>query len=254
MNVREKELRIPYQSEEMCGVLYQPEQSGGRLPVIIVSHGFYASYDMMKETSERLAENGYMTYCFDYRGCSYTHRSGGDLQKCSILTEMDELNEIINYFKRLDSADEKNIYLLGQSMGGLVSALTAAKCVEDIAGLILMCPAMDMKEVCNQYFKDTDVIPEIVEDFTGIPGLNLGKVFFDDLYSVDFETILQYTKPVYLLHGTADELVPITYSRELAQKYNKAKLVEVPGEPHDFKLNKELAEDISCFLHENCRS
>lgn len=28
MNVREKELRIPYQSEEMCGVLYQPEQSG----------------------------------------------------------------------------------------------------------------------------------------------------------------------------------------------------------------------------------
>lgn len=209
---------------------------------------------MMKETSERLAENGYMTYCVDYRGCSYTHRSGGGLQKCSILTEIDELNEIINYFKRLDSADEKNIYLLGQSMGGLVSALTAAKCVEDIAGLILMCPAMDMKEVCNQYFKGTDVIPEIVEDFTGIPGLNLGKVFFDDLYSVDFETIFQYTKPVYLLHGTADELVPITYSRELAKKYNRAKLVEVPGEPHDFKLNKELAEDISCFLHENCRS
>lgn len=58
MNVKKKELRIPYQSEEMCGVLYRPEQSGGRLPVIIVSHGFYASYDMMKETSERLAENG----------------------------------------------------------------------------------------------------------------------------------------------------------------------------------------------------
>lgn len=253
MKVREAELRIPYQGEEMCGVLYQPEQSEGRLPVIIVSHGFYASYDMMRETSERLAENGYMTYCFDYRGCSYSRRSGGDLQKCSILTEMDELTAIINYFKQFDLTDEKNIYLLGQSMGGLVSALTAARRFEDVAGLVLMCPAMNMKETCDQYFKDTDTIPEIVENFIGIPGLNLGKVFFDDLYRVDFETMFQYTKPVYLLHGTADEMVPIAYSRELAKKYNNVKFVEVPGEPHDFKLNKELAEDVSRFLHENCR-
>ncbi len=84
------------------------------------------------------------------------------------------------------------------------------------------------------------------------PDLLVGKL--SDLYSVDFETVYQYTKPVYLVHGTADELVPIAHSREMAQKYNKAKLVEVPGEPHDFKLNKELAEDISCFLHENCHS
>lgn len=111
-------------------------------------------------------------------------------------------------------------------MGGLVSALTAAGRFEDVAGLVLMCPAMNMKETCNQYFKDTDTIPEIVENFIGIPGLNLGKVFFDDLYRVDFETMFQYTKPVYLLHGTADEMVPIAYSRELAKKYNKAKFVE----------------------------
>lgn len=181
MKVRETELKIPYQNEEMFGVLYQPEQSKGRLPVIIVSHGFYASYEMMRETSERLAENGYMTYCFDYRGCSYSRRSGGDLQKCSILTEIDELNTIINYFMQSDLVDEKKVYLLGQSMGGLVSALTAAERSGDIAGLILMCPAMNMKKTCDQYFRDTDTIPEVVENFIGIPGLNLGRVFFDDL-------------------------------------------------------------------------
>ncbi len=65
MKVKETELRIPYQGEEMCGVLYQPEQSEGRFPVIIVSHGFYASYDMMRETAERLAEHGRPGKCID---------------------------------------------------------------------------------------------------------------------------------------------------------------------------------------------
>lgn len=252
MKVKETELKIPYQGETLYGILYTPEEGEGELPVIIVSHGFYASYGMMMETAQRLAENGYITYCFDYRGCSYSRKSGGDLQKCSILTEINELHSVIDYFKQSDRTDKANIYLAGQSMGGLVSALTASERPEEIAGLILMCPAMNMKETCNQYFEGVDEIPEVVENFIGIPGLNLGKMFFDDLYSVDFDMIFRYAKPVYLLHGTADEMVSLTYSQEIARKYKKIKYVEVPDQPHNFKLNEELAKNISAYLHENC--
>lgn len=74
------------------------------------------------------------------------------------------------------------------------------------------------------------------------------------LYSVDFEKIFQYTKPVYLLHGTADEMVSITYSQNLARRYHNIKFVGVPEKTHDFKLDQKMAKDVSNFLNENCCS
>lgn len=252
MNIKEEELKIPYQGEKLYGVLYSPEEKRKKSPLIIVSHGFYASHELMKETSMCLAENGYMTYCFDYRGCSYSRKSGGKLEESSIQTEIDDLSAVIGYFEQRDDIDAEHIYLAGQSMGGVVSALTAAARQDQISGLILMCPAMNMKDTCRQYFSDIHAIPDIVENFIGIPGLNLGRVFFDDLFATDFNDMFLYKKPVFLLHGTADEMVPLSFSEELARKFSRVRFVKVPDAKHDFKLDNVLAKEVIDYLNAEC--
>lgn len=139
-------------------------------------------------------------------------------------------------------------------MGGVVSALTAAGRQDQIAGLILMCPAMNMKDTCTQYFPDIHAIPGLVENFIGIPGLNLGRIFFDDLFAVDFNDMFRYEKPVFLLHGTADEMVPLSFSEELARRFRKVRFVKVPDAKHDFKLDSALAKEIADYLHAKCRT
>ncbi len=51
------------------------------------------------------------------------------------------------------------------------------------------------------------------------------------LLDVD-EAIRKYEKPVLLIHGDADEAVPIEYSIDAAKKYKNAKLVQIPGDTH----------------------
>lgn len=252
MNLKESELKISYQGDELYGILYIPEQQKEKFPLIIVSHGFYASHELMKDTSMRLAENGYMTYCFDYRGCSYSRKSGGKLEESSIQTEIGDLTAVISYFEQREDVDTAHMYLAGQSMGGVVSALTAASHQEQIRGLILMCPAMNMKHTCSQYFQGVEKIPDIVENFIGIPGLNLGKIFFDDLSAVDFDDMFRYGKPVFLLHGTEDEMVPLSYSEELAKQFRKVRFVQVPEAKHNFCLDDALAKEITDYLHAEC--
>lgn len=38
MGLKEEELKIPYQGEELYGILYRPEEKKERAPLIIVSH------------------------------------------------------------------------------------------------------------------------------------------------------------------------------------------------------------------------
>lgn len=248
MSIREEELRIPVGDEDICGFLCRPDMEGEKYPLIIVSHGFYASHELMKNTALNLTECGFMTYRFDYHGLSYTHLSGGKLEESSIKTEINDLTAVLAYFEKREDVDNKRIYLLGQSMGGVVSALTAAKNKDMVAGLVLMCPAMNMKDTCNAYFEDVDDIPDVIIDFVGIPNLNLGKIFFDDLFGTDFEEIFEYDKAVYLLHGTKDEMVPLSYSEKLEDKYSNIRFIKVPGAVHNFSLDHVQAQKVADFF------
>lgn len=57
------------------------------------------------------------------------------------MTEVADLNAVVDMIKTLDFVDTDNIFLLGRSQGGFVSALTAAQREDDIQGMVLFYPA-----------------------------------------------------------------------------------------------------------------
>jgi alpha-beta hydrolase superfamily lysophospholipase len=204
---------------------------------------------MTSPSAEELAKLGFAAYCFDFKGCSYSNKSGGDIRQASVLTEKAELEAALDWFSSLPFIDRNRVYLLGQSMGGVVSMLAGAEVQEKIAGMLLMYPAVNICDVVRTLYPDRKAIPELTENYLGAPGLNLGKQFFIDAMDAPLEKAVKtFTKPVYIIHGTADKLVPIACGEKLAADYRHATFIAVPGAEHGFNLNSEQAAEAAGYL------
>ena len=55
--------------------------------------------------------------------------SDGKNSDMSVITEIRDLESVIEYTQNLEYTDEKEIVLMGCSQGGFVAALTAAKLI-----------------------------------------------------------------------------------------------------------------------------
>lgn len=246
MGYTEQVLRIPANGNTIYGMLYLPENQEP-LAAVILCHGIYASWQMTSASAKLLAEHGFAAYSFDFVGGSYSRLSGGETTDFSVITEIGDLNVVIDFFLNKDYVQPGKLFLYGESMGGVVASLTAAERPEDISGMILMYPAFSMKDVGKAMFPQG--IPDVLENFMGIPGLNLGKRFFADIAVIDFMTDIQrYEKPVFITQGTDDRLVPPMYAQQAARAFPKAKLTMLEGMPHGYPLDAKLADDVSAFI------
>ena len=59
-------------------------------------------------------------------GGNKNSRSGNDTLKMSVFTEVDDLDVVVNTLKNQNFVDKNNIFLLGQSQGGVVSTIEGA--------------------------------------------------------------------------------------------------------------------------------
>ena len=81
--------------------------------------------------------------------------------------------------------------------------------------------------------------------------MRIGREYALSMQGFDWEgAIAPYPGRVLLVHGTADDIVSIDYSRRAKELYRGAVLIELPGASHGFSgddLAKAL-EDIKEFL------
>lgn len=208
-----------------------PKGSKGKLPTIIISHGFGGTYQSLMSFAQNFASNGIVAYVFDFCGGSPRSFSDGKTTDMSVFTEEEDLNAVIDMIKRQDFTDNKNIFLFGHSQGGFVSAITAADRPADIKGLILYAPAFVISSDSHRAYKTVDDIPER----SNMWGVELGKVYWESVYNYNvYDHIDAYTGNVLILHGDQDNLVPISFSQEAAKRYNSAGLSVYPGAGHMF--------------------
>ena len=211
------------------GTEYRPE--GENLPIAIVSHGFMANQDTVKHYAKLFAELGYVSYCFDFNGgCVVKGKSDGKTTEMSVLTEVMDLEAVIEYAKSRSYTNSEKIVLAGGSQGGFVSALTAAKHPEEIEKLVLIFPALcipDDARAGKMMFAKFN--PENIPEIVNCGPMKLGRCYVEDVIRMDpYEEIKAYPGEVLLIHGTADDLVHWEYSKkayETYQGYNPAGLV-----------------------------
>lgn len=232
LKVKSSTLKVKQGKKTICGKIFLPKsKKKKKFPTVIYSHGFGGSYEYGVDYAKALAKKGYAVYCFDFCGGSPDSRSSGSTLHMSIFTEQKDLEAVIKSLKKKKYVDQKNIFLFGTSQGGAVSAITAAKHRKEIRGLILFYPAFVLVDHAKAEFKSVDEIP----DKYYFMWMEVGKTYFKDLLDYDiYEDIKAYKKKVLIVHGDADDIVPLSYSRKAVKTYSSAELRVIKGAGHGF--------------------
>ena len=167
----------------------------------------------------------------------------------TIFTEKADLLAVVEDVK--DRFSPKSITLLGCSQGGLVSGLLAAELGDKVIDrLILFYPAIcipdDARKGKMMFFRfDPKSIPDVLGRFP----MKLGGDYARTVIDMDpYKALKEYTGPVLLIHGTADKIVDISYSRKLKDIYPNCSYAEIEGGGHMFKGK---ADDEACQILQN---
>lgn len=220
--------------KNIFGTLYVPEGYDGtqKYPTVIMSHGFGDSHTAYDAYAPLMAAQGIVCYVFDFCTGGAKSFSDGEATEYSVITETEDLKSVMDFVKTQECVDDSQLILMGQSMGGLVSALAAAERRDEIAELILFYPAFVIGENMHADYPSAEDLPKEPGKYLGA---DVGPIFFSDIYDVDiYGTIGAYTGSVLLLHGTADILVPIEYSEKALEVYSDAQLQVIEGGNHGF--------------------
>ena len=225
-----REIWVDNNGEKIYGEAYIPV-TNGKSPLILTSHGMGANHESGASYAKKYAPRGFAVYTWDFRGGSNKNnenRSDGSNLKMSVMTEVSDVDVILEAAKTWDFVDTNRIFLQGGSQGGLVTAISGVKHEDEVAGLILLYPAFGMAALGDRY---SDDMPEEIE----IGSMTVGKPFFKDMIGYDVRNeIPGFDKPVLILQGSEDSLVLPSVTKAAADLYPDAEYHIIEGAEHGF--------------------
>ena len=228
------ELHCKSEGIDIYGLMYTPKAKAGKLPLIILSHSSSLTHAAMVPYAEYLSEKGYAAYCYDFCGaCDSSKSKGRTTDEMTVFTEVDDLKIVLDKMKTLDYIDTDNVFVLGSSQGGLVTALVAEERPFDIQGMILFYPAFN--------------IPDMIEQFSSFGNMGMSDAFVKAMkgYNV-YANIGKYLNDIIIIHGTSDFIVNIKYSEKAVTKYKSAVLYPIQNANHGF--NNENLNGMASML------
>lgn len=167
--------------------------------------------------------------------------------------QIEELNAVLDFAKK----EYKNprIFLLGRSMGGAASLVTASRRSE-IAGLALWATPNDLHATfknalgSENYNRLKNGETLNLEDERG--SITLTPDFVSDLDNYDLQAMLKawQKRPLLVIHGSEDETVNVEQAqRSFALAGRPKKLVIVNGADHSFtNHSNKAAEEVIGWL------
>lgn len=244
-----RELWIENGSRRIFGELFTPAQNAqkrnAQRPIAIIAHGFNGTFDYGRNYFKTMESLGYDCYTFDFPCGSVRSRSDNNTLNMSILDEVSDLKAIVAHFRK---QGHRHIVLIGESQGGLVSALTAADLKEKVSQLVLVFPALCIPDNWRQRYPHL----EDIQDVTELWGVKMGRRFFEEIHDMrSLDLIGKYRGPVLIVQGDADRVVSMDDSRRAQQLYRPGtRLHVIPGAGHGFKPHEfqEEMEQLQQFL------
>lgn len=249
-----REIWCENNGNKIYGIAYIPD-TGHTVPLMITCHGLGTNHESGIGYAKHYAEKGIAAYCFDFCGgtkSSDINKSDGKSTDMSVMTEVTDLEAVINTARTWDFVDSGRIFLQGGSMGGLVSAITGLRQQNKVAGLILLYPAFGIYNFIRYAYPSYDDINgtmEIVDDMV------VGEAFFRDLWNYDaMEHIKDFKKPVFIIQGTDDGIVKPEMTEKASKLYPDCEYKTIDGAGHGFGGDDlDKAADYALeFLYKNC--
>jgi len=196
--------------------------------LLIIGHGVTGNKDrpFVVALAEAVANEGMAVLRFSFAG---NGASGGDFRDCTISKEVEDLNAVV-------TAAVNNGYRVtyaGHSMGGAVGVL-AASSDDRIRHLISLAGMVNTKDFYDREFGEEKPDEGCMWEEPSCP---LSSTYRNDMYDIGSvaSKASEIKVPWLLVHGDADDVVPIEDSREIfALATEPKKIIEIPGANHVF--------------------
>ncbi|MBI4329847.1 MAG: alpha/beta fold hydrolase [Chloroflexi bacterium] len=245
MLTRDIEFRVD--SLKLVGELYLPEgRSPAKLPALCLCHGIPAQRPVPGDQGYPSLARGFtalgiVTMIFNFRGCGL---SEGNLD---MLGWTRDLSGAIDYLAAIPEVDRDRLLLMGFS-GGAAAAVYVTAADPRVKGLVgCACPArftmVQTREGREAFLKQAREMGTIKDP--GFPAsekewaANFGKIS-----PVKFISYIS-PRPLLLIHGDADDVVPVSHARRLYRRAGEPKeLAVIPGAGHRLRL-EERAMDLA---------
>ena len=220
-----------------------------KFPTVIISHGICSNCLLSFTYGLPFVRRGFQVLCYDFAN-SGSGSSGLDSVKMSLLSEKQDLLEVVDYVKTLPSVDTDHLILSGCSQGGIVSSLVAAEREDDVERQILFYPAYSIPDLAREgHLMTARYDPNNIPDKQYILFLKINKKYPTDAMTLDpYEQMCTFKKPVYIVHGTQDGIIDVNYSRRAEKEFPNCKLDEINGD-HGFIKRGAIANAIKTIVY-----
>ena len=207
-------IRTISEGKKIYGILHLPRNPSP--PCVIASHGLFSSKDSEKfvEIGEFFSAQGIALIRYDHQGCG---ESEGDLSKTTVSSRIKDLEAIFDLAVHHPLLGD-HVGLLGSSMGGFISVF---KGVSDFRVKAAVLWATPVRLEGKKGLTDEEVL--------------LQNAFYNDAKKYDAGKAIKGLSNCLVLHGEADEIVPLSHAETLYQTARSPKHLEVfPGGDHRF--------------------
>lgn len=222
----------------------------------VVMHGFLASKRMFPITrivkSLNKAGIGAISFDFDAHG-----RSEGRFEEMTMESEISDARAVFEYVCTLPYV--RNIAFVGHSMGGVIAGMLAGRLTQEqnhrtpVCLVQLAAAAVLKDDAINGNCMGTKYDPANPPEFVRVFFRKLGRDFIKQAQTFPiYETSEKYTGKVCLIHGTADKIVPMSYSEKYHSIYKDSELHILKNVGHFMKSKNN--EAISIMTEFVCRS
>lgn len=181
----------------------------------------------------------------------YGHgKSDGAFRDHTILKWVDQMLTVVDYAASLPFVT--NLYLAGHSQGGLTTMLVGAMERDRLKAILPLAPAIVIWDASRRgnmlgVAFDPEHIPE---EFSMGNGRTLSGNYLRAAQMLPVEeAIRRFDKPVLIVHGDADESVPVQYAYDAARQYKNCTLKIIPGDTHCYDRHlDQVNEAVREFL------
>lgn len=249
-------------------LFYRMDQVKNAKANVIINHGFAEHLGRYDYVAKRLLDAGYNVLRYDLRGHGQSYGPKGYIDSYTNFIEdakaMYDLMTVHN--------PGLETFMLGHSMGGLVTAMYGLEYPDTLAGQIFSgaaygklpaasgykakllstlaktSPKLQMKNVVED---DICSVPEVVNEYKNDPlvlkkaSFNFYNEFLNEASDFVLEYMYEYDLPCLILHGEDDAIVPVELSYEFYEQIASTdkELITYPGLYHEI-LNEDEKDEI----------
>ena len=207
-----------------------------KAPTILHVHGNAGNIESHNWFTEYLPAAGFNVFVFDYRG--YGESEGAARSRGPLIADTHAALDAV--LARPD-VDPQRIGMYGQSLGGTIGLNVMAQRTE-IKAAVIESAFVSWREMAAC---------ALGGDQANILCRGLAAMLIPDTHRAD-DAIATVYRPMLLLHGDSDSIIPVDHSRTLAEKSEGwARLVELPGGDHNSlrESHPEIEAMVIQFYH-----